>query len=269
LAKFPLTVRSGAVNAKWLYRADRSEMPPEQNPKFIFTAHCAWCNFEKSSNSLEVKLVRPEIKKAEWQDSEGSSTSKGLVGETLKLHAETKDMEGGVTFMIMDDKKRVVATLGADIQGDKADAEWTYHWDGIPLKEKPKFKFEVTGQRCKKVESSEVEISAKISIYLHSNIDYEVYGFDSQLIKDNDVNNSENFSFDGGKYEKEDLIPGKYEVINEINSEKKFEVSSEKYTENDNVKSCPYNRVFLKPFALDLEKRNFLVISDENKDTSD
>ena len=168
LAKFPLTVKSGSVSAKWLYRADQSEMPPDSDPKFIFSAHCAWCNFEKSSNSLEVKLVRPEIKKAEWQDSEGSSTSKGLVGETLKLHAETKDMEGGVTFMIMDDKKRVVATLGADIQGDKAEAEWTYHWDGIPLKEKPKFKFEARGNRCKKVESGDVEIG----------MDYKVPAFD-------------------------------------------------------------------------------------------
>ena len=70
--------------------------------------------------------------------------------------------------MIMDDKKRVVATLGADIGGDKAEAEWTYHWDGIPLKEKPKFKIEARGNRCKKVESGDVEIGMK----------YEVPAFD-------------------------------------------------------------------------------------------
>ncbi len=211
LAKFPLTVKSGSVSAKWLYRADQSEMPPDSDPKFIFSAHCAWCNFEKSSNSLEVKLVRPEIKKAEWQDSEGSSTSKGLVGETLKLHAETKDMEGGVTFMIMDDKKRVVATLGAEIQGDKADAEWTYHWDGIPLKEKPKFKFEVRGNRCKKVESGDVEISGKIDVQF---VDYDENAITNTkytLFRNDEEEDSGNL--DKGVLEKEDLIPANYSLL--------------------------------------------------------
>lgn len=134
-------------------------MPPESNPRFIFTAHCAWCSFGKSSNALEVKLVRPEIKKAEWQDKDGSSTSKGLVGEPLKLHAETKDMEGGVTFMIMDDKKRVVATLGADIEGDKADVEWNPIDNRFPDDTRElKFSFEAKGNRCKKIESSECQV---------------------------------------------------------------------------------------------------------------
>ena len=267
-AKFPLIVKDGSVSAKWLYRADQRELPPDSDPKFIFTAHSAWCNFEKSSNTLEVKLIRPEITKAEWQDSEGKTTSKGLVGEPLKLVAETKDMEGGVTFWIYDDKGRNVTSIGAEIKGNKAEAEWTYHWNGEILKEKPKFKFEVTGNRCKNVESSEVEIGAKISIYLQSNIDYDVYGFDSQLIKDNDVDNSESISFDNGKYE-EDVIPGKYEVAFEINSDKKLEVNSENYTEQDVAKICSYNQFFLKPFKLFLEKRNFLIISDEDKDISD
>ena len=159
LATFPLTVKGGSVSAKWLYRADQSELPPESDPRFVFTAHCAWCNFEKSSNALEVKLVRPEIKKAEWQDKDGSSTSKGLVGEPLKLHAETKDMDGGVTFMIMDDKKRVVATLGADIQGDKAEAEWNPVDTRFPDDTRElKFTFEARGNRCKKIESSECQV---------------------------------------------------------------------------------------------------------------
>ena len=268
LAKFPLFVKGGSVSAKWLYRADQRELPPDSDPKFVFTAHSAWCNFEKSSNTLEVKLVRPEIKKVEWQDGEGSSTSKGLVGRPLKLVAETKDMEGGVTFWIYDDKGREVTSIGAEIKGDKAEAEWTYHYNGEPLKAKPKFKFKVTGNRCKKVESGDCEIGAKISIYLQSNIDYDVYGFDSQLIKDNDVDNSESISFDNGKYE-EDVIPGKYEVAFEINSDKKLEVNSENYTEQDVAKICSYNQFFLKPFMLVLEKRNFLIISDEDKDTSD
>ncbi len=267
LAKFPLTVKSGSVSAKWLYRADQSEMPPDSDPKFIFSAHCAWCNFEKSSNSLEVKLVRPEIKKAEWQDSEGSSTSKGLVGETLKLHAETKDMEGGVTFMIMDDKKRVVATLGADIEGDKADAEWTYHWDGIPLKEKPKFKFEARGNRCKKVESGEVEISGKLRVYLQTNIDYETYGFDAILIKNNDENDTEKITFDSGKIEKEDLIPTDY-TLTFTQNDKSIEAYTEQIEEPINSYSFMYKNVIAQRIKISFEKNIQVFIKKNEKGVS-
>ncbi len=211
LAKFPLTVKSGSVSAKWLYRADQSEMPPDSDPKFIFSAHCAWCNFEKSNNSLEVKLVRPEIKKVEWQDSEGSSTSKGLVGETLKLHAETKDVEGGLTFDIYDEHKRRVASLGADIEGDKADAEWTYHWNGIPLKEKPKFTFIARGNRCKKAESSEVEIGMEIHVAVHLDDETLPENLTYKLLQDGEEYKSAKIEEDNITIE--DLIPAKYEFI--------------------------------------------------------
>ena len=202
MAKFPLTVKGGSVSAKWLYRADQSELPPESDPRFVFTAHCAWCNFEKSSNTLEVKLVRPEIKKAEWQDKDGSSTSKGLVGVPLKLHAETKDMDGGVTFWIYDDKGRLVTSIGADIEGDKAEAEWTYYYNGEKLDSKPKFKFEVTGNRCKKIESSECEIGAKIDIRIATE---NGQLFNNVIIKN--INTNEEIKLSDGTYKKESEIP--------------------------------------------------------------
>ena len=212
LAKFPLFVKGGSVSAKWLYRADQRELPPDSDPKFVFTAHSAWCNFEKSSNSLEVKLVRPEITKAEWQDAEGSSTSKGLVGRPLKLVAETKDMEGGVTFWIYDDKGREVTSIGAEIKGDKAEAEWTYHWDGTPLKEKPKFKFTVTGNRCKKVESGDVEISGKIKITIKNTKDEVVSEQPYSIYLNGDIyENGESDS--DGLIEYEDLVPGNYQIL--------------------------------------------------------
>jgi len=213
MAKFPLTVKGGSVSAKWLYRADQSEMPPENDPKFVFTAHCAWCNFEKSSNTLEVKLVRPEIKKAEWQNKDGSSTSKGLVGEPLKLHAETKDMEGGVTFWIYDDKGRLVTSIGADIEGDKAEAEWTYYYNGEKLDSKPKFKFEVTGNRCKKIESSECEIGAKIDIRIATE---NGQLFNNVIIKN--INTNEEIKLSDGTYKKESEIPSiqNYVLVNNL-----------------------------------------------------
>ena len=160
LASIPLTVKDGAVSARWSWKSDAREMPPETDPRIIFTAHSAWCNFEKSSNSLEVKLKRPEITKVEWQDKDGNSTSKGLVGETQKLHAETKDMEGGVTFNVFDSStKRQIASIGADIKDDKADAEWNPIDTRFPDDTKElKFSFEAKGNCCKKIESIECQV---------------------------------------------------------------------------------------------------------------
>lgn len=95
LIRFPLTVKGGSVSAKWSYRGNQNEMPPESNPRFVFSAHCAWCNFEKSSNSLEVKLRRPEITSVEWRDENGESISKGKLDGKVYLHIETKDIEDG------------------------------------------------------------------------------------------------------------------------------------------------------------------------------
>ena len=209
-AKFPLIVKGGSVSAKWLYRADQRDMPPENDPKFVFTAHSAWCNFEKSSNTLEVKLIRPEITKAEWQDEEGSSTSKGLVGRPLKLVAETKDMEGGVTFWIYDDKGREVTSIGAEIKGNKAEAEWTYnyHYDPErPLKEKPKFTFNVQGQRCKKNESSTIEIGMNIKI-LAQDENGELAKNKKFYVYYSDGSNKSYSSNEQGEIELKDIVPG-------------------------------------------------------------
>ena len=213
IAKFPLTVKGGSVSAKWLYRADQSVMPPVQNPKFIFTAHCAWCNFEKSSNTLEVELIRPEITKAEWRDKDGNPTSKGLVDEPIKLFAETKDMDGGVTFRVYDESKREVFSKGADIADGKAEAEWTYHWNGEKLDHKPKFTFEVTGQRCKMVESGEVEIGQVFEINIE---DKMLNKFDNEKFKLINVTSGEeieaNFDPEKKLIKNEDLVPGEYKV---------------------------------------------------------
>ena len=221
IASFPLTVKGGSVSAKWSYHANKSELPPDSDPKFVFSAHCAWCNFEKSSNSVEVKLIRPEIKMAEWQDKDGGSTSKGLVGETLKLHAETKNMEGGVTFRVYDDKGRQVFEKGAEIEGDKAEAEWTYHWNGEKLEEKPKFTFEVTGQRCKKVESSEVEIGQEYKFTVYD-INEETVADQKTVLYSNINGEIQKFTDSNGEIIFEDLIPDSF-YISLIEDDKEYE----------------------------------------------
>ena len=224
-AKLPVTVKDGAASARWSYRADRREMPPEENPRFVFTAHSAWCNFARSGNSLEVKLKRPEITKAEWRDKDGNATGKGLVGEPLKLVAETKDMEGGVTFHVYDENKREVFSKGADIADGRAEAEWTYHWNGEKLEEKPRFIFEVTGNRCKKAKSPEVEIGAKLLIRISDQL-YDALEDIEATIHSNDD------SFDvktdaEGKIEREDLTPNSYELEIKLSDEQKQYIFSE------------------------------------------
>lgn len=213
IASFQRTVKGGSLSVKWSYRANRSGMPPEKNPRFVFTAHCAWCSFGKSSNALEVKLIRPEITKAEWRDKDGKPADKGLVGEALKLHAETKDMEGGVTFWIYDDRGSLVTSIGADIQDGKAEAEWTYHYNGERLDAKPKFTFEVTGNRCRKAEASEVEIGAKINIRIATE-DGQL--FNNIIIKN--IDSDEEIKLSDGTYKKDSEIPSiqNYILVNDF-----------------------------------------------------
>ena len=215
-AVFSEKVKGGIVSAKWSYRANRRELPPEENPKFIFTAHSAWCNWEQSSNTLEVVVERPEIRKAEWQDSEGKCISKGCVGRAVKLHAETKDMgEGeGVTFTVYDKYKRGVYSVGAHVAKGIAEAEWTYQYAGEKLTEKPKFTFAVTGQRCKILESPEIEMGARIRFSIVDILDNKPETYKIYLITPDGSKEEINLA-DDCSFEKDDIIPGKYIIIAE------------------------------------------------------
>ena len=224
-AKLPVTVKDGAVSAKWSYRADRREVPPEENPRFTFTAHSAWCNFAKSGNSLEVKLKRPEITKAEWRDKDGNATGKGLVGEPLKLHAEVRDFDEGqgVTFTVYDRQTgETAAVLGAEVRDGIAEAEWTYHYSGEKLTEKPKFMFEVTGSRCRKAESSEVEISQKIDIVAMMENGHAISNLEC-ILKNENV--QKRIEFKSGKFSGDDFVPGSWTL----------EIADDKYEISDSI----------------------------------
>ena len=268
-AVFSEKVKGGIVSAKWSYRANRRELPPEENPKFIFTAHSAWCNWEQSSNTLEVVVERPEIRKAEWQDSEGKRVSKGCVGKAVKLHAETKDIgEGeGVTFTVYDKYKRGVYSVGAHVAKGIAEAEWTYQYTGEKLTEKPKFTFEVTGQRCKILESPEIEMGARIRLYLKNEIEYAVYGFEVSLIKDGDTDKAELISFDKGKIEKEDFIPGLY-TYSLVQKNTKLDSCSDDISNESKVTVVSYTKATSAMFELDLEKKNVILISKNDRGVS-
>src|SRR5574344_2067272 len=78
LAQIPAVVDGGSAKGTWKYVTYGDDIPPSSDPKFIFSAHSAWCPMKKSG-SATVELKRPELSSLEWKDKEGSTTSKGLV----------------------------------------------------------------------------------------------------------------------------------------------------------------------------------------------
>ena len=163
-----------------------------------------------------MELRRPKITKAEWEDSEGKEVNKSLVGQTLKLHAETKDVGdgAGVTFTVYDKYKRGVYSVGAHVEKGIAEAEWTYQYTGEKLTEKPKFTFEVTGQRCKILESPEIEMGARIRFSIVDILDNKPETYKIYLITPDGSKEEINLA-DDCSFEKDDIIPGKYIIIAE------------------------------------------------------
>ena len=171
-----------------------------------------------------MELRRPKIEKAEWQDADGKAASKGTVGMPVKLYAEVTEFEEGqgVTFTVYNARTgEAVYEAGSDVQDGKAEALWTYHWDGEPLEEKPKYYFEVTANRCKPVKSEEVEIGAKIYIPVETaeqkagtDIEYVLYTPGDEIKKKTDSE---------GIIKEDDLIPGEYTIVFEGEKKEKIQ----------------------------------------------
>ena len=156
-------------------------------------------------------VERPEIRKAEWQDSEGKRVSKGCVGRAVKLHTETKDIgEGeGVTFTVYDKYKRGVYSVGAYVAKGIAEAEWTYQYTGEKLTEKPKFTFAVTGQRCKILESPEIEMGQNIDIQFTGSRLEKLGNMKVSFFREGQILEEESSN---GSFTEKDLIPGDWKV---------------------------------------------------------
>ena len=264
---FPLTLKNGSVSAKWKWESDRRELPPEEDPVFVFTAHCAWCPWKKSENRLKVKLVRPEITKAEWKDAEGKTVSKGLVGEPLKLVAETKDMEegSGVTFTVYEEKSgKKVAETGATVKDGKAEAEWTYHYNGENLTEKPRYYYEVTGNRCRKAVSRAVEISA--IIHCHVTDIFENPGRDIPYILITDSKKLQDGKADSdGTIKSKDIIPGDVYLLLSNGREHELKLLSGKFDNGKSIITVSDADLDNVKIKLSLNSENLIII---NPDTA-
>ncbi|MCI7589179.1 MAG: hypothetical protein MST11_05940, partial [Spirochaetia bacterium] len=182
----------------------------------------------------------------------------------------TKDMEeeSGVTFTVYEEKSgKMVAETSARVKDGKAEAQWIYHYNGENLTEKPRYYYEVTGNRCRKAKSGTVEIGAKFSLILQSDIDYEVYGFEVLLIKNDDEENVEKLLFSSGRIEKGNIIPASYSY-KLVRNESKLEQSQEEPSMSAKINTVMYAKATSRKFSVDLEKENIIFIQKNDKGVS-
>jgi phage baseplate assembly protein gpV len=223
-AQVTASVEGGAAKGVWEWRQPAWEPLPDDDPKYFFTAHSAWCQYKKSEN-LTIELRRPEIDKKEWQDEkEENTTDKGLAGEALIMSASFNgDVEEGaaVMFRVFEEgadpeTDKPVEEVTTKVADGKARADWTYHYrhdPENPLTEKPKYFFTVNSPRCREAESENVEISQTIKGTIGTilgqeenyTIDYEITCPDGTVL-------GRTADKDGGDILEEDLIPGHYNI---------------------------------------------------------
>ena len=165
-----------------------------------------WVDGEEFTFVFDLALT-PEVNVEVSKDDEVpqysvtvSAKEKSEMADNLKKYYEAQKVEKSDEQLEKEAAERFKENY-------KAEAEWTYHWNG----EKPKFTFEVTGQRCKRVESGECEIFSKFkmeltTVYSNFTDKYEFY-----LMLPNDEEKQVNIN--EGAIEEEDLIPGIYKLI--------------------------------------------------------
>ena len=213
-SRYPLTIQQGKVSARWKYEANKEGIPAKENPKFIISAHSAWCTYKISENSLEVELRRPKIEKLEWQDTEGNSIDKAVAGEQVILSARFRDMEEreSAHFTVYGTHKGHVIYIEnktAIIHEGKAELRWTYRYNGEELKEKPKYYFTVSARRCKKEKSGEAEIEQTIDITLAGSRLEALGNVKVCFFKENEKMQKESSD---GTFKEDNLIPGDWNI---------------------------------------------------------
>jgi uncharacterized Zn-binding protein involved in type VI secretion len=214
-------IQGGSAKAKWRYHCPQEEAPPEEDPRYFFTAHSAWCGFQKSGN-IQVKLKRPELSGPQWKNAGGAATDSGLVGEELTLCVSCNaEMEegAGVLFRIYPEgadrlRDKPTAELAAVNQGGTARGMWTYRFaqeEEQPLKRKPKFFFVAGAQRCRDRESGTVEFSQNLEALVIDAKENPVQAMPYTIFLPGGTIEGETGG--DGMIRQEGLIPGVYEIM--------------------------------------------------------
>jgi hypothetical protein len=107
---------------------------PEQDPKWYFTVHSAWCPWKKSGN-LTVELLRPEITDLKWEaityDEQGNESGKEEVteieyGTTALLCAKTSGLEDGeyMNFTITNEATGFSETKSIQVKNNEVELRY-------------------------------------------------------------------------------------------------------------------------------------------------
>ena len=109
-----------------------------------------------------------------------------------------------------------------------------------------------------------MEIGAKFSLILQSDIDYEVYGFEVLLVKNDDEENAEKLLFSSGRIEKENIIPASYSY-KLVRNESKLEQSQEEPGTAAKRNTVMYAKATSRKFSVDLEKKILFLFKKTTK----
>jgi hypothetical protein len=222
LAQIPAAVTGAGAEAVWSWRREEEGPPPDEDPKFFFTVHSAWCAFIQSG-AAAVELKRPELSNPRWMDRDGNPSEQGLAGEALKMSVSCNaDMEegAGVIFRVYPEgadarRDRPAAELASVNRGAAAEARWTYRYaldEEHPLRAKPKFFFTAAARRCGDAESGLVEISQNLEVLVMNAKEYPVKGAGYRVFLPGGTI-LEGKTGDDGMLREEGLIPGIYEIM--------------------------------------------------------
>lgn len=266
-AVLPATIEGGVARAVWRWRLIDAETVPEQDIKFFFTAHSAWCRYEKSNGAV-IELKRPELSGPEWQDGEGGGTGKALVGEVLKLTVSCNvDMEegAGVVFRVYEKggEDEAAAELNSVNRGGKAWAEWAYeyrHDPENPPTKKPEFYFTASSRRCREVKSGEVEIGMNLYIQLITTDRIVIPKAKAKLVSGSE---EKEILISGGFFEEKECIPGRWtfqllEFPDIGNGNDRFEFTEDR----NNVVLLPINVLMEDGFKLPQSDKKLAIIID-------
>jgi uncharacterized Zn-binding protein involved in type VI secretion len=218
VAQLHATLDGGSAGARFCYSGSADAEPPDADPVFFFTAHCAWCTLKKSDNTLSVALRRPKLSNPVWKDKGGKAVAAAVLGEELELGVSCNGDVGegeGILFRVYPDgaDPAWVSPLGelvGENRGGAASVRWVYpyrHDPEQPLTEKPRLFFTAGCSRSKDLKSGAVEIGANVNITVLDIFENPLKKIPYTLYHSNGSEMSEE-SDDAGIIHKDGLIPG-------------------------------------------------------------
>lgn len=177
--KLDSIIKNGEAKVKWCLTFP--ENIPEEDPKFFFTVHSAWCTYKKS-DLLTIKIQRPKIFNLQWQ-IDNINVSKAFLHDEINISFDTADIVDKeiITIDIYDDKNKVfIETINGQVIDNKLSVKWQiktiYNEDFDNMLNTPEYYFiPYYNKRIKVTEKSLLKLYGKININLNDENDNSQY----------------------------------------------------------------------------------------------